>query len=251
MNDHTDTTLSTERTTQMRDLLTDEIRHDAAPSLTTSRQRRGTPAPRRVAVGAVAAVLVGGLLFGVNAVAGGPGQTAVPQALAIESSGGSTTIRLTDLDASPEEVLAQLEAAGIPVRLTTVDTSTPADDGTVELPIPSGGLARVPSEPLGNAAGLIGIMTESADGEWGQAVLPVAERADGPTMLSSFETIMIPECKDSVISDLPPSPECEAAMASPEGRRVDLRDKAIRMHEDGSVTVDDSSGTEILVLVRG
>lgn len=251
MNDHTDTTLTSERAAQMRDLLTDEIRHDAAPSLTTVRERRSTSSPRRVAVGAVAAVLVGGLLFGVNAVAGGPGQAAVPQALAIESVGGSTTIRLTDQDASPDDVIAQLEAAGIPARRLAIDTSQGAEEGTVDL---AGASFVVGSDDaLGNAAGLIGIMTEAESGEWGQAVFPTAD-AIGGQMLSSMESMIVPECRDSVLGDLPLTAECEAALADPAALSSHLSgrsDAAIQMHEDGSVTIDDSSGTEIVVLVRG
>src|SRR4051794_39727263 len=100
-------TLDDDRTAQLRTFLTVE----AARSLADGSADH--PAPflarhRRVAAGAAAATLLGGGIFAVTAITGGPGPAHVDQAVAISVDDGWTTIDLLDVHADPDAVLAQL-----------------------------------------------------------------------------------------------------------------------------------------------
>lgn len=127
-------TLDPDRTERLRAFLTTEAAADLASAPgPVARARRPR---RRLAVGVVAALALGGVAFAATAVVDGPGPTrsAPALALAIERSDGWTTIRLRDPDATPEAVIAELGAAGIDARVEVVDL-TPDASGVVDLPI--------------------------------------------------------------------------------------------------------------------
>jgi hypothetical protein len=89
---------------------------------------------RRVLGGVALAAILGGGIFGANAILGGPGLARTPAAVAvaIEQQDGWTTIRILDPEASPATIEAQLRAAGLRVRTETVDL-TPDANGEVHL----------------------------------------------------------------------------------------------------------------------
>jgi len=103
--------LTPDRLDQLRTFLVAEAVAD-----TTASQRRTGPAShrRRVAVGAVAAVLLGGGLV-VSTLA--PGGT--EPALAITTEDDWTTVRLADVEADAQRVVDELVAAGIDARLVS------------------------------------------------------------------------------------------------------------------------------------
>ncbi|HEV7722420.1 MAG TPA: hypothetical protein VGO60_14100 [Iamia sp.] len=107
-------TLDTQRTDQLRSFLTVEAAADAA-----RRPPVLTPARRRVVVGAAAALLLAGGLVGAQSVGG-----SAPAAIAVEVDGEWTTIRLVDIDADPDAVVADLIAAGFDAERQTLEVIT-------------------------------------------------------------------------------------------------------------------------------
>jgi hypothetical protein len=103
-------TLDPERTAQLRTFLTVEAAADAVAA-----RRRPV---RRIAVGAAATTtLAAALLVGTTLVDGSTGSGPRAEALAIErTADGWTTIRIADIDADPDAVLAELRAAGFEAR---------------------------------------------------------------------------------------------------------------------------------------
>jgi hypothetical protein len=119
-------TLDPARADQLRTFLSDE----AAADLTNARTATAPlhRARRRVAIGAAAAVLLGGVVFAATSTIGGPGTR---PAVAIERDAGWTTIRIVDIDADPQAVVDQLRQAGINARLGTLDVKRDGDKVTV------------------------------------------------------------------------------------------------------------------------
>lgn len=152
------TTLDVERTTRLRAFLTDEARHSTAVPLarTGNRPARKAFAPRRVAVGIGVAAVIGAGVFGVTAVTGGPGFP-VRDAVAIETTDGWTTVRLTDHDADPDRVLAQLREAGVPARIEELRAD---ENGLTILRVAGGSVASIHPRAAG-AAGLVGLSVSS------------------------------------------------------------------------------------------
>lgn len=102
------TTLDGDRADRFGTFLTVEAAADAATMRSAHRSPR-----RRIAVGTVAAGALAAGLIAVTGVVGGPGPAAVSPAVAIEQADGWTTISITDPTASPTQIAAALEAAGI------------------------------------------------------------------------------------------------------------------------------------------
>jgi hypothetical protein len=107
-------TLDAERLARLRTFLVVQAAADAVQPVGISAAGLLGTGSRRFIAGTAVALLLGGGLFTANALAGGPGPTRIDQAVAITEDDGWTTIRVVDLDADPDAVVAQLEAAGIP-----------------------------------------------------------------------------------------------------------------------------------------
>lgn len=125
-------TLDPERTDQVGTFLTIEAAADGAAPVPVLTRPGGSPVGRRVVGGIAAALVLGGALFAANGIVGGPGPAAVPAAVAIEHADGWTTIEILDPQASPTEIEAALDAAGIDARVDvdqTLLTSTPPGSG--------------------------------------------------------------------------------------------------------------------------
>ena len=114
--DTTTPTLDRDRTDQIRTFLAVTAAADMATTSANGPHRASSTRRRRLVGGVAAALVLGGGLFAANAVIGGPGPARTPRAVAVESNGGWTTIRLLDAQADPQAVVDQLEAAGIDAR---------------------------------------------------------------------------------------------------------------------------------------
>jgi hypothetical protein len=108
-------TLDPERTDRLRTFLVTEAAADVAAG-SAARRPTLTPARRRALAGAVAVLVLGGAFVAAEAV-GGP----APAAIAVEVDGEWTTIRLVDIDADPDAVVAELVAAGFAAERQTLE----------------------------------------------------------------------------------------------------------------------------------
>ncbi len=125
-------TLDPERTDHVGTFLTIEAAADVAATAPDLDRLGGSPVRRRLVGGIAASVVLGGALFASNGIVGGPGPAEVPAAVAIEHADGWTTIEILDPQASPTQIEAALDAAGIDARVEvdpTVLTSTPPGSG--------------------------------------------------------------------------------------------------------------------------
>ena len=164
-------TLDAQRTDQLRSFLTVEAAADAA-----RRQPVLTPARRRVAVGTAAALLLAGGLVAVQSV-GGP----APAAIAVEVAGEWTTVRLVDIDADPDAVVAQLRDAGFTAERQTLDVVRTEDgDGfsvSVEDSADSAGIIAMAVGGEGGEHGVVGLTVALPEGT---ELAPPPEGADVP-----------------------------------------------------------------------
>lgn len=198
--------LDPQRTAELRTFLTVEAAADVAHAA-------GRPdGRRRFALAAVATLVLGGGLFLANALVGGPGPADVSAAVAIEAApDGWTTVRLVDVDADPQAVVDQLEAAGIPATIDQLDFTSRGPDG--ELMISS---YRGDDEP---AAGAVVIGATTTDG-------------GAPA-----------------IAGLSVAHAGSPAVAAPgDAAPTDLERQGIRFGTDGSVSIRSGAGNSVVVL---
>ena len=111
-------TIDDERHAQLRSYLLREV----SPAADVALVPRGHPHRRPLLVTGLAAVLAAAGLTTAAMFTGGPtGTPAAEAAVAIEHEEGWTTIRLLDVNADPDAVLAELLSAGIDARIHTYD----------------------------------------------------------------------------------------------------------------------------------
>jgi hypothetical protein len=111
-------TIDDERHAQLRSYLLREV----SPAADVAPVPRGHPHRRPLLVTGLAAVLAAAGLTTAAMFTGGPtGTPAAEAAVAIEHEEGWTTIRLLDVNADPDAVLAELLSAGIDARIHTHD----------------------------------------------------------------------------------------------------------------------------------
>lgn len=181
MDQHSDltSTLDPQRTGQLRTFLTVEAAADAtqAPADPVHRGRR------RVLGGVAAAAVLGAGLFATASVAGGPGSgpAGVETAHAVtieESAPGWTKIAIADLDADPDAVVAELQAAGIAARRDRLPIERDAD-GRVTLR--SFDQEELDAQQQGGGFSVVGV---GGVGDGGLAGLTVSAPSAGPAPLS-------------------------------------------------------------------
>jgi len=183
-------TLDAQRTDQLRSFLTVEAAADAA-----RRRPVLTPARRRLVVGATAALLLAGGLVAVQSVGG-----SAPAAIAVEVDGEWTTVRIADIDADPDAVVADLRDAGFDAERRTLEVLRTDDGNRVAVGLgddaPDGarGAVSVGGGGEGGAHGLVGLSVTlpddvappSAPGESGRTleIDPVdAQTSDGGVLV--------------------------------------------------------------------
>lgn len=218
-------TLDAQRTDQLRSFLTVEAAADAA-----RRHPVLTPARRRVAVGTAAALLLAGGLVAVQSV-GGP----TPAAIAVEVDGDWTTVRIVDIDADPDAVVAELRAAGFAAERRPLQV-TSTDDG-------------------------VSVMSQiTDDGETGAGVVAFARRGEDSGAYGVVSlTVSLPE---GVAPPAPTEPRgggasetIDADPAEAGARPVavpvvedDLLDAGVRFEADGGVSL--RAGTDVSIVVQ-
>jgi hypothetical protein len=125
-------TLDDARHAQLRSYLIREVSPAADIAPTPRRHAHRRPL---LATGVATVLAAAGLTIGAVFTAGPTGTPAAEAAVAIEHQDGWTTIRLLDVNADPDAVLAQLQSAGIDARIDTHDNvyTDARDTGTVIL----------------------------------------------------------------------------------------------------------------------
>jgi hypothetical protein len=201
-------TLDDARHAQLRSYLIREVSPAADIAPTPRRHAHRRP----LLVTGVATVLAAaGLTIGAVFTGGPTGTPAAEAAVAIEHEEGWTTIRLLDVNADPDAVLAELRSAGIDARIDTHDNvySDARDTGTV----------------------ILG-MDAAADGTVALAVVIPPELAPG----------VIPP------SEAAPPPGDATDDADPVGAVVDLEAEGIRIGES-EMSIRDDAGHEVVIVV--
>lgn len=216
-------TLDHARTDQLRTFLTLEAAADAA----TSPTRPIRSGRRRLVGGIAAAVVLGAGLFVGSALAGGPSsgpaRVATANAVAIRpaTDTGWTKITISDIDADPDAVVAQLRAAGIDARRAPLPFSRPGDG----------------QELLGSADET----TSGAGGAGGGGVTMVGVGETGSRGLAGL-TISTPAGEPAPLSDdLPPHEDAAAFNRYLEGLGA-------RSGTDGSIEIRNDADVTVLVL---
>jgi hypothetical protein len=161
-------TLDDARHAQLRSYLIREVSPAADIAPTPRRHAHRRPL---LATGVATVLAAAGLTIGAVFTAGPTGTPAAEAAVAIEHQDGWTTIRLLDVNADPDAVLAQLQSAGIDARIDTHDNvyTDARDTGTVILGMdaaPDGAVALavvIPPELAPEAAPPPGDATDSTD----------------------------------------------------------------------------------------
>ena len=216
--------LDPQRTDQLRSFLVVEAAADAA-----RRPPVLTPARRRIAAGAAAALLIAGGIVAVQAVGGD-----APAAIAVEVDGEWTTIRLVDIDADPDAVVADLIAAGFDAErqllpVITVDTDGRTLTHEVESDRSGAGVVAIThGGEDGGAHGLVGLSVS----------LP--EDADLPAPPTGA-----PEHGGATIET-----EAADARTGPGGVAVvedDLVAAGVRFEDDGGVSIRTGTAATIIV----
>lgn len=249
--DSSTSTLDPERAQQMRDFLLDEVRQAPAVVPTAARSRAVPATGRRVLVGIGAASIIGAGLFGLNAVVGGPGPASVDQAVAIETEGGWTTIRVKDPDATPEAVLAQLEAAGIAARIEEV----PIDPSGVAVVYEVGGLGFGTADAIRDAGGEGGaaILHDSSPGQGGLLALTVSLPnssevfTDGDSMVYSIPNGEILDGLELPDGDPAPAPDVDQMERFAEVW-LDPEVNGVRLEGDGVISLRNDTDAEVVVV---
>lgn len=214
-------TLDHDRTAQFRTFLTVEVAAELAADAPVANRHphRG----RRILVGTVAAVALGGAVFAANEVTGGPGGTTRVEpaaALAIETADGWTTIHIADIDADPDQVVAELRAAGFSAtreRLEGVDLQSPGAPGDL---VPAGTKTALSLDPADRRLSVVG----------------AAPRETGGRGLAGI-SVHTPDQLPALVFEGP---------AGAETGRLDL--EGVRISTDGSVSVRAGTDVELVVL---
>lgn len=221
-------TLDQERTDQLRTFLTVEAAADAVAHAPGRPRAHGG---RRLLAGGVAAVVLAGVALLATSIGGGPGTptaTRAEAAVAIEVDDGWTTVRLADIDADPDQVVAELRAAGIVAHRERLQGIS-VDEVTGEVLLESAGAEPIETGP--SRMTVIGASTVGADG-----AVPPGTRGLAGISVKVPDHIAIP----------PDGPE---AQMDPESAfHQDMADFGVRLGDDGSVSVRNGSAAEIVVL---
>ena len=188
-----------------------------------------TPARRRVVVGATAALLLAGGLVAVQSV-GGP----APAAIAVEVAGEWTTVRLVDIDADPDAVVAQLRDAGFTAERQTLDVVRTEDGDGFSVSV----------EDSADSAGIIAMAVGSEGGEHGVVGLTVAV-PEGTELAPPPEGGEVPGAQ---AGGSPTGEPTSMAIAS-RGSLADdsLLAEGIRFEADGGVSL--RAGTDVTIVV--
>ena len=245
--------LDHDRTAQVRMFLTVEAAADVASGGSTATS--WASGRRRLAVGVVAAVVLGGALFTANALVGGPGVARTPQVVAITEDDGWTTVRITDIDADPQAVVDQLEAAGISAHVSKIPASE--DGGPVTIGNgTSGGAAfgtfhaRSGGPGDHGLAGLSVSMPESAVAHppSGDTGTPATHTSGSPTSGSS--TSGSPRSGSGGAEGGPLRVETTGGASGEDARAEmerNLEKQGVRMGDDGTVSIRNGSGNSVIV----
>lgn len=215
-------TLDVERTAQLRTFLTVEAAADAARTPSVGLLSTGR---RRVLVGAAAALLLGGSLFAADAIVGAPGPAGVASAVEIIQKDGWSTVRLLDLDADPDDVVAQLEAAAIPVKRVPVPV-TVGPDGT----------RTVTVEDMNAAAGM-----PTGDG----ATVTVYAGATGGVGERGLVALSV-----SRVGPIDGGGGDGSAESTRDAAIRDWQANGARFNDDGSMSIRTGSGNEVVVFTE-
>lgn len=217
-----DPTLDAQRTDQLRTFLTVEAAADAA----SAPARAGRTGRRRLVGGIAAAVVLGAGLFAVTSIAGGPssGPASVQTANAVaieQAEPGWTTIRIADIDADPDAVVAELRAAGIAAERQPLGITRDAE-GRVTL-------GSFEEQPAGRDITMVGLGDAGDAGDQGLAGLS----------LSSPGT-----------SGSHPVPEGASSEEIEAGFAAYLDGLGAKMGTDGSISVRNDADLTVLVLTE-
>lgn len=240
-------TLDDERTDQLRTFLTVEAAADLAAG-TGARRASVRSDWRRLALGALAAVLLGGALLASTTIVGSPGASRA-DAVAIEEAAGWINIRIVDVDADPEAVVDELRAAGI-----DAEVSDPAEAGMVAAG-PGAGAAASGSTglsvetPDGNGAGMVSVGPDAAPP---LEVDPGIDPEDPSITAPAVTTVDAVEATGEVtgstgaIGEGDVTTEGDPALPPPD-IDTDLAASGVRFEADGSISI--RAGAEVTVLV--
>jgi hypothetical protein len=201
-------TLDDERHAQLRSYLIREVGPAADIAPTPRRHAHRRPL---LVTGAAAVLAAAGLTIGAVFTGGPTGTPAAEAAVAIEHEEGWTTIRLLDVNADPDAVLAELRSAGIDARIDTHDN----------------------------------VYTDARD--TGTVILGMDAAPDGTVALA---VVIPPELAPDVIppSEAAPPPGDATDDADPVGDVVDLEAEGIRIG-NGEVSIRDDAGHEVVIVV--
>jgi len=226
-----------QRTDALRTFLVVEAA-SSAPTATPA--RRGAGAMRRSAVaGGVALALVAGGLVAVSLpddaptsagssatdrAAGATAPATLPalETISVERSDGWTTVALTDIDADPDAVVADLEAAGFAAeRLAMPVEVGPDGQVTVDGPIGSDGVQGFGMFAVGTTDG----------GAWGaEGLVGISVTGDDLWMEAPPETDV-------------GSPDATAPVVLGD----DAHRNVVRLHHDGTLSIADGAAVRIVV----
>ncbi len=227
-------TLDPDRTDQMRTFLVVEAASSVA---TATPARRPAAAVRRTLVaGGVATALVAGGLVAISLTDDAPAPTdpsraegtttvALPdlQTIAVARSDGWTTVRLTDVDADPDAVVVDLQAAGFATERRELAVEVGPDGSvTVDPAVGSG------DEEGEEGFAMLSIGSAGDGGEWG---------AEGLAGISVSG--------DDLWLESPPPPESGATEPVVLGN--DEHPNLVRLHHDGSLSIRDGAQVSIVV----
>ncbi|HEX2577501.1 MAG TPA: hypothetical protein VHK88_14205 [Aquihabitans sp.] len=211
-----DPTLDPDRGADLRAFLVREAAADTARP--TAAAGRSTPR-RRLAAGMVLALALAGGIVAVDAVTGGSGSSRSAEAVAITEEGAWTTIRIVDQDADPDDVMAQLEAGGIPALRRTIRIGRASDGSPTVRPED---MAPV-GDPAGQGATVF-VVPQEPPGERGLVALSVTRTG----------------------ADLDTSRDRTAEEIRDEAQR-DWAANGARLLADGSVSIREGSGNTVVV----
>lgn len=224
-------TLTPERTDQLRTFLVVE----AASSTAAGTPARRAPR-RRLALGVATVALLAGGLVAAQAV-GGP----APAAIAVEVDGGWTTVRLTDIDADPDAVVADLRDAGFraehrPFRVERSGDSVMIGEG-IDGDEVEGSVVVSDAEDIGpSVAGVVG----DGSGEGGE---------HGVVGLSvSLPEGALPPVDDQAMAEAVAGGQAGSGSAGNGPADAALEEAGIRFEADGGVSF--RQGVDVTIVVQ-
>lgn len=244
---HPTPTLDEERTEQLRTFLTVEAAADVAAASAPLRSGR-----RRLALGALTAVLLAGGLLASTTIIGSPGASRA-DAVAIQEDDGWINIRIVDVDADPEAVVDELRAAGIDARV-----GEPGEAGVVAGPGAGGeGITGLSVETAdGNGVGMVSVGPGGAlpvpDGgppiEVPSGVDPDDPSITAPavTTVDAVEATGEVSGSTGVIAGSDTTSDGDVALPAPDISE-DLDASGVRFEDDGSISI--RAGADVTVLV--